>query len=179
MGPRPFSRGKAEGSTWDGRVRTGFNGAATFQPRKGLGTPTTPTHARTCFNGAATFQPRKARYFGPPGLVSAKDASMGPQPFGRGKRVARGRVITRGTGFNGAATFQPRKSSLTSSTSRYPQYLLQWGRNLSGRGKSSSCSGGTTWTPPLRWGRNLSAAESERDQDRSGKIRRFGATFLM
>ena len=62
-----------------------FNGAATFRSRKGVDRRAAPSVCRG-FNGAATFRSRK----GPRRLSKhggRRHASMGPRPFGRGRRL--------------------------------------------------------------------------------------------
>jgi len=61
-----------------------FNGAATFQSRKGHVLVPRGTTIRSGFNGAATFQSRKGLLVAP-GCVRLGEASMGPRPFSRGK----------------------------------------------------------------------------------------------
>ena len=152
MGPRPFGRGElsirlcpkcsamlqwgrdlsaAESSRWYGyavQSDNGFNGAATFRPRR-ANPPGTRTGCSRRFNGAATFRPRRAamRYPLPLATValqwgrdlSAAErsevhtwplqhtyASMGPRPFGRGEQRREAKQVKE-------------------------NYALQWGRDLS------------------------------------------------
>ena len=59
MGPRPFGRGRLGMRQNRMNAVHGFNGAATFRPRKArFGGRATITCLG--FNGAATFRPRKA-----------------------------------------------------------------------------------------------------------------------
>ena len=109
----------------------GFNGAATFRPRK------PPQFHRVFvrmarFNGAATFRPRKPQGRAPRG--SKLGASMGPRPFGRGN--VRNGVL-----------------SLISD-------LLQWGRDLSAAETSHTTFSFLPASGRLQWGRDLSAAET-------------------
>ena len=131
-----------------------FNGAATFRPRK-VGTEKAGKLPLKRFNGAATFRPRKARrraHHAPRVL-----ASMGPRPFGRGRRFCGLAIISDTRSFNGAATFRPRKGRHRRAPPSFVKEL-QWGRDLSAaegcrlRMTSSANVG-------LQWGRDLSAAE--------------------
>ena len=126
MGPQPFGCGRVLPEPCLRRLRTCFNGAATFRLRKGelwsRKTSKVPRfngaatfrlrkgvvgvadfYTAMGFNGAATFRLRKAEWVG---AASARHAaSMGPQPFGCGRE--RDLVIER------------------------RDLELQWGRNLS------------------------------------------------
>ena len=164
-----------------GRGGPGFNGAATFRLRK---EPDARAHKsdRHSFNGAATFRLRKGEAIRDAGI--ARQASMGPQPFGCGrppteidvdekvKVLQWGRNLSVAEGLSGAAYKLPRRQ-------------LQWGRNLSvaegykGTGiipaihgfngaatfrlrKGDGAPPRTASTSPLQWGRNLSVAEGRR-----------------
>ena len=130
MGPRPFSRGNALSLPEDLPHLLGFNGAATFQPRK-HSIVTSTWAGEAGFNGAATFQPRKRRTSRPHRFCHAmlqwgRDLSAAEtlrvrligsiprcfngaatfQPRKRGRLPGTGPLRR---GFNGAATFQPRK----------------------------------------------------------------------
>ena len=109
---------------------------------------------RIGFNGAATFRPRKVAPSSGP--RRADGASMGPRPFGRG-RQARLPANAGSASFNGAATFRPRKAQIPSRR-RAGVDVLQWGRDLSAaEGRRLRCpSDMPSW---LQWGRDLSAAE--------------------
>ena len=149
MGPRPFGRGRFGARDQDSRPPVSFNGAATFRPRKAgeiavsvsgealqwgrdlsaaegfslaLRTGVVPS-----FNGAATFRPRKDQQGGRRhcGLI----ASMGPRPFGRGRRRGH-RACTRGP----RASMGPRpfgRGRQGRRASRTHGRRLQWGRDLS------------------------------------------------
>ena len=83
MGPQPFGCGRYTKESKEAYIQTGFNGAATFRLRK-----VTAVIALAChylgFNGAATFRLRKEP---DTGANECDDgASMGPQPFGCGRR---------------------------------------------------------------------------------------------
>ena len=107
MGPRPFGRGRRAGAPCGVTRTCSFNGAATFRPRKGSAS-TSGRGSQSGFNGAATFRPRKValdRVLSAQGIqlqwgrdLSAAEgaqpepdgaprASMGPRPFGRGRRA--------------------------------------------------------------------------------------------
>ena len=180
MGPRLFSRGKrsmprrrdrqvrlqwgrgfsaAESSSLRSRgdtERASFNGAAAFQPRKGMEYSALP-YRIVCFNGAAAFQPRKAVTYDPSRIDNA--ASMGPRLFSRGKFCSShvhtmtfglqwGRGFSAAESypllgprapqmycFNGAAAFQPRKD--TPYTPPYKPPYASMGPRLFSRGKPS------------------------------------------
>ena len=184
MGPRAFARGDAVDGVEPGGVEIGFNGAASFRPRR-----------------CAT---RLAHHDG------LRAASMGPRAFARGdaaemdtatidKWLQWGRELSPAEmrkavtlsprvrpRFNGAASFRPRRSvsmlwhpTLTES--------LQWGRELSPAEmrNGDACrfhqirfNGAASFRPRrwrslpdslpplalLQWGRELSPAEIKRDQ---------------
>jgi len=129
MGPRPFSRGNVE-ALYSAPIRTRFNGAATFQPRKPDDGPvslqknvglqwgrdlsaaeTTMIRLRGMFhggfNGAATFQPRKHRGYGRE--CGINDCFNGAATFQPRKQQKNPKSVRQTRRFNGAATFQPRK----------------------------------------------------------------------
>ena len=109
------------------------------------------------------------------------DASMGPQPFGCGRRsqpsapawckplqwgrnlsvaeggLSGGAYRSRRRRFNGAATFRLRKVAL-GLFRRSAAGLLQWGRNLS-VAEGAHCGIVRREIRLLQWGRNLSVAE--------------------
>ena len=126
MGPRPFGRGRLEAPLYT-RSPWGFNGAATFRPRKAPARALSSS-TRPCFNGAATFRPRKVAG----GPRSARQVAL---QWGRDLSAAEGgrgsaRPCVDLGSFNGAATFRPRKD--------HPPLMdlgtraeLQWGRDLS------------------------------------------------
>ena len=109
MGPRPFGRGRYT-PPWPvhavtvrlqwGRDLSAAEGGTTWRPRGSR------AHG---FNGAATFRPRKARQTPSP-APAPSPASMGPRPFGRGRFGRRPPRPTTPSSFNGAATFRPRKA---------------------------------------------------------------------
>ena len=137
MGPQPFGCGRdgqhkkmaAPWSSFNGaatfRLRKawtcsqrpyktlGFNGAATFRLRKGLAFSRRRI-APLGFNGAATFRLRKGTLI--VGSLTETLASMGPQPFGCGRRPRRARSPS-SPRFNGAATFRLRKAPWVLTTS--------------------------------------------------------------
>ena len=130
MGPRPFGRGRLANnrrSSLDAQLQWGrdLSVAEGPQSRQPI------SIASASFNGAATFRSRKVGQFrhaphdyGP--------ASMGPRPFGRGRR-----------GAWRAAT---------------PPIWLQWGRDLSvAEGRPHAV--GQVPLYQLQWGRDLSVAE--------------------
>ena len=183
MGPRPFSRGKLESRRIaSADVATGFNGAATFQPRKGYRSQCTATQLTQLQWGRdlsaaessgtqsvdvdridvlqwgrdfSAAESRGGR------AVTSTDASMGPrlQP-----RKARSTCGSRRS-FNGAATFQPRKAESLASSVR-----ASMGPRPFSRGKLAR------WAPAsarsLQWGRDFSAAESSSSQVVSAQCRR-------
>ena len=133
----------------------------------------------TRFNGAATFRLRKAK--GPDEVVLPDPASMGPQPFGCGRRRHGRPAPSREYSFNGAATFRLRKD-FEASNPVLKFAPLQWGRNLSvaegprpaekveldtraSMGPQPFGCGRASLPPrtqdpmALQWGRNLSVAE--------------------
>ena len=130
MGPQPFGCGRECISARRGIEIHGFNGAATFRLRKGPG-PRMAARATTSFNGAATFRLRKG------GAIEVRSgghlASMGPQPFGCGRRVE--------------VALKPKKNP------------LQWGRNLSVAEGTTRTAIEWADSTLLQWGRNLSVAE--------------------
>ncbi len=133
MGPRPFSRGKADrhrSHAWSRDVAS--MGPRPFSRGKARRMAAS-LHRQRRFNGAATFQSRKG-WPTMPAIADCRHASMGPRPFSRGKvgtarrlddlqsRLQWGRDLSvaersrpradardRAVGFNGAATFQSRK----------------------------------------------------------------------
>ena len=176
MGPQPFGCGRSTKSTRS-RARPSFNGAATFRLRKG-GTGGRARRTPGSFNGAATFRLRKAQ----PAQAHAdgRRASMGPQPFGCGRRGGghrRKHAIA-------LASMGPQPfgcGRVHGAARPGVNLLLQWGRNLSvaeglrrrrgfdgnaasmgpqpfGCGRSSGGSTASPWMG-LQWGRNLSVAE--------------------
>ena len=156
----------------------GFNGAATFRSRKvpidgcgmarrialqwgrdlsvaegGAGLAAGP--APSCFNGAATFRSRKVR--GRQGLgLGRRAASMGPRPFGRGRRQALEDPLAGIRASMGPRPFG--RGRLPADTAYLRWNGLQWGRDL-------SVAEGTRMTEnigeyaQLQWGRDLSVAE--------------------
>ena len=162
MGPRPFGRGRHSGGAEGGQAgqlqwgrdlsaaegrrpasrsarRCGFNGAATFRPRKA------GRRARRNDVGPASMGPRpfgRGRKWRGGAAPLAMHASMGPRPFGRG-RSARTREYSTSACFNGAATFRPRKVGIQTESNVGGQ-VLQWGRDLSaaegGRCRRDVCS---------------------------------------
>ena len=129
MGPRRFRRGNAGAVDGAAPIAFGFNGAATFPPRKfrhtmkgrtitimlqwGRDVSAAEIYARQ--SGAvdlvlASMGPRRFRrgndeFF----MTSANEylASMGPRRFRRGNRSRRGGRTSPQQSFNGAATFPP------------------------------------------------------------------------
>ena len=82
-----------------------------------------------CFNGAATFRSRKGEPPTPAGCLYCP-ASMGPRPFGRGRRVRMRSGIGVGVASMGPRPFgRGRPSNSTRSASSAA--VLQWGRDLS------------------------------------------------
>ena len=197
----------AEGAyaNWRYAYKGCFNGAATFRSRKG-GSTCNEIHQSTQlqwgrdlsvaegpqeysefyailrFNGAATFRSRKGSE---EGLPHGRDrpASMGPRPFGRGRkhlptkrrRNARGlqwgRDLSVAEGcrrraarplevfsFNGAATFRSRKVG-HQPRQRRALFNASMGPRPFGRGRI--LLGWIMATPKqvLQWGRDLSVAE--------------------
>ena len=178
MGPRLFSRGRGLPQEPAGGCLHRFNGAAALQPRKACGINRFRT-ARHCFNGAAALQPRKEGltawltprlgcFNGAAALQprkvkrsendhGARDASMGPRLFSRGRLswdgdrqvsdvasmgprlFSRGRrasfaaVILYPLGFNGAAALQPRKGAAPGRLETAPQASM--GPRLFSRGR--------------------------------------------
>ena len=111
MGPRLFSRGRLLMPLMPPIDRFCFNGAATFQPRKGRDQQLPRQLLRVASMGPRLF----SRGRGLPAVVllaRADGASMGPRLFSRGReRCWSGGAIGRAS-FNGAATFQPRKAAM-------------------------------------------------------------------
>ena len=83
MGPRAFARGDQGLRQRPSTDRTGFNGAASFRPRR--------------------F--RKAHQT----AADAKAASMGPRAFARGDPAGKYQLAKAWLSFNGAASFRPRR----------------------------------------------------------------------
>ena len=83
---------------------------------------------RTCFNGAAVFQPRKVinRFQ----VVLQCNKLQWGRGLSTAERKPRSRGRKKHQGFNGAAVFQPRKVHRSSRT-RHERRELQWGRGLS------------------------------------------------
>ena len=204
MGPRLFSRGRGLPQEPAGGCLHRFNGAAALQPRKACGINRFRT-ARHCFNGAAALQPRKEGltawltprlgcFNGAAALQprkvkrsendhGARDASMGPRLFSRGRLKAwnwacdivvlqwgRGSSAAEGAppsprvgikndhGFNGAAALQPRKGSISDRTCR-PCSRFNGAAALQPR-KGAGGIGDVAELPVrLQWGRGSSAAE--------------------
>ncbi len=179
MGPRLFSRGNefldATGST----DHSGFNGAATFQPRKSI----PPRAELRCtpalqwgrdFSAAEiprTLRPDRRRF---PALQWGRDfsaAEMRPGPVVGGVSAA--------TSFNGAATFQPRKSARRSSDSHRAPLSFNGAATFQPR-KCSCGLRSAAGRRQLQWGRDFSAAEmSVAASGRRFSSRRFNgaATF--
>ena len=156
MGPRAFARGDTKATADPGRNHSGFNGAASFRPRRShnsemavslidplqWGRELSPAEiccigrsrcrTNTGFNGAASFRPRRCEAFASAWL-QARGASMGPRAFARGDRDA-GRVVT------------------------LKIEALQWGRELS-PAEMGPWHQGAHRVRPLQWGRELSPAE--------------------
>ena len=132
MGPRPFSRGNLFIPSWWKYNPPGFNGAATFQPRKPQ-SPSDSPDSQGGFNGAATFQPRK------------RLAWIAPQSHAT--------LLQWGRDLSAAETCTGRRQS------RNPM-RLQWGRDLSAAETPLSVSDQTIGEAELQWGRDLSAAET-------------------
>ena len=107
MGPRPFGRGRIS-VTRGATTTAGLQWGRDLSVAEGRPPALDNNPGTFCFNGAATFRSRKARAADRPRYDLV--ASMGPRPFGRGRRRARRcRQPTNG-GFNGAATFRSRKA---------------------------------------------------------------------
>ena len=181
MGPRPFSRGNANGimPTLLGHNR--FNGATTFQPWKQDGLLYMGSRTSTRFNGATTFQPWKPLR-GVRGDIKHAELQWGHDlsavetiqaPLG-GAAVGwlqwghdLSAVETRPTGsfrptasrFNGATTFQPWKQERRSTGRSFP-LVLQWGHDLSA--VETRCDRDTPLDEiiQLQWGHDLSAVET-------------------
>ena len=176
MGPRPFSRGKyrasprmprqatklqwgrdlsaAESDWLSGRTtgRIGFNGAATFQPRKAC--RSAEQTARHCsFNGAATFQPRKA--WPPAARHTGSVLQWGRDLSAAESHTLRCRAVR--FRFNGAATFQPRKDPpVSDAVHRRCFNGAATFQSRKAAGRERSVADGSAM---LQWGRDLSAAE--------------------
>ncbi len=152
MGPRRFSRGNHSKAWIRCCLRTRFNGAAAFQPRKsvqsalknqlklvlqwgrGVSAAEMGVHGkRTETPTAASMGPRRFSRGNRDATRRTGDmasASMGPRRFSRGNL---GVAVVTGTStcrFNGAAAFQPRKSYCAGIFTRATQ-KLQWGRGVS------------------------------------------------
>ena len=200
MGPRPFGRGRPKyGTAAIGTLRLqwgrdlsaaegeaaassspsagGFNGAATFRPRKGAVVVVIQAVLWLQWGRDLSAAEGAGSMFR---LMMAGSASMGPRPFGRGRLSAGlwyspaatcfngaatfrprkvagpGKGRARPRGFNGAATFRPRKDLAPAYTNLPMQ--LQWGRDLSAAEGRSSARACAHWRR-LQWGRDLSAAE--------------------
>ena len=138
MGPQPFGCGRGACKSDRSRISSCFNGAATFRLRKADYSSNSP-HPLRRFNGAATFRLRKGRHRRALWALF-HFASMGPQPFGCGRRPP-------------------------TPSRRQPRPELQWGRNLSVAEGSASAAFASS-SPSLQWGRNLSVAEGQRRRDR-------------
>ena len=204
-------------------MRSSFNGAATFRSRKAH-SARCRLRLHACFNGAATFRSRKVNLGHVEGIQQAElqwgrdlsvaegslrasgpdhalHASMGPRPFGRGRRdvaalcrrryqasmgprpFGRGRDhICRGqrrqvARFNGAATFRSRKA-VPGDIPAAPDLSLQWGRDLS-VAEGAYAFAAAAWIAMLQWGRDLSVAEGCSSWDRATGKESFNgaATF--
>ena len=134
MGPRPFGRGRAAARTGRRCPGSGVNGAATVWPRKAAHGGSSLLR-QPGVNGAATVWPRKVGVGGVGGSVQV--ASMGPRPFGRGRRSTTAAIMTARRGVNGAATVWPRKAwrarSSSSSSSCVNGAATVWPRKGLGR----------------------------------------------
>ena len=107
------------------------------------------------FNGAATFRLRKVIVWcAGRGRVPA---SMGPQPFGCGRRLKVGAAKPLYSRFNGAATFRLRKGAPRASRAG-PARRFNGAATFRLR-KGPAMRGGMRRSPALQWGRNLSVAE--------------------
>ena len=132
MGPQPFGCGRPSRLT-SVHFRRSFNGAATFRLRKGYW-PECQAYFRRCFNGAATFRLRKV-YTPTDSRWQFTVASMGPQPFGCGRRLGQAGVLNPPWRFNGAATFRLRKE--VRGFDREPSRLASMGPQPFGCGRQS------------------------------------------
>ena len=110
--------------------RRGFNGAATFRLRK-VRAHATEGHATRALQWGRNLSVAEGRWWAGEG-GRRRRASMGPQPFGCGRRVPTPATVMR--------------------------TALQWGRNLS-VAEGSSLAPGALQICALQWGRNLSVAE--------------------
>ena len=197
MGPRPFGRGRrilsvnvdaiallqwgrdlsvAEGAwraaEWRADMKR-FNGAATFRSRKG-------------HSGAYRIGTRRVASMGPRPFGRGRrwlvrfrfldfGASMGPRPFGRGRRT---RAPVRGAAarFNGAATFRSRKERKPNDAGR--QADASMGPRPFGRGRVLTLAVRAPHLA-LQWGRDLSVAEGFRPLEAAVRNASFNgaATF--
>ena len=160
MGPRLFSRGRSSGGTDGAHGQRASMGPRLFSRGRSARRPSHPPGG-TGFNGAATFQPRKAGDRRR-GVAHGDLASMGPRLFSRGRPSMAFLVLLINRRFNGAATFQPRKALRIASWIALPKSPLQWGRDFS----AAEGSAFTTWlwhNVRLQWGRGFSAAEGIAD----------------
>ena len=87
--------------------------------------------------------------------IVARNASMGPRPFGRGMDALDLGLATI-PGFNGAATFRSRNAA--AAPERRPGPVASMGPRPFGRGMKNQLIGSIT-KPMLQWGRDLSVAE--------------------
>ena len=154
MGPQPFGCGRPMRWSTTSKI-SALQWGRNLSVAEGPAARSTTRARPCCFNGAATFRLRKER-----GLRLAqrgRQASMGPQPFGCGRRAGHAAPSWRPRGFNGAATFRLRKGAGRSMAA--PRAApLQWGRNLS-VAEGNGFWEGVRLIDRLQWGRNLSVAE--------------------
>ena len=157
MGPQPFGCGRAVPRGNQRGGRWSFNGAATFRLRK-VAAPADEVWAELELQWGRNLSVAEG---GPPRAISHSHAiaSMGPQPFGCGRRIINASSDMIGRlqwGRNLSVAEGQYLIQIATVTN-----LLQWGRNLSvaeGDGKGV----GRLAVALLQWGRNLSVAEGRR-----------------
>ena len=158
MGPRLFSRGKAEDRSARRIAETDasmgprlFSRGKAHSPVKGQKTP------EKCFNGAAAFQPRKdpehkRMWLDLCVLQWGRGFSAAESGSPRLTHEPAGRLLQWGRGFSAAESSLPTLTLLQ-------EVALQWGRGFSAAESAAGSRQSPGYIASLQWGRGFSAAE--------------------
>ena len=127
MGPGSFDPGSPAYPIVDNRLRSCFNGAGVFRPRKWrLGASGVAARRKLQWGRGLSTPEVNDR---PVGLLERPAASMGPGSFDPGSAVAAAAADDDDAASMGPGSFDPGSPIQRTSTSRMS--LLQWGRGLS------------------------------------------------
>ena len=140
MGPRAFARGDKAANAQLQAALHGFNGAASFRPRRCVGFASAP--------------------------VPFPSASMGPRAFARGDSVYFSFPRSSRNSFNGAASFRPRRSK--PGAGGEPKRVASMGPRAFARGDCWLSWWSFFGPRMLQWGRELSPAEIPLDPAQTG-----------